>query len=174
MTQLVLLKDEHIPGMMDLFRLPQVRDALGLEHADSTPEEIAMHLAATAPGTRTVVWGIVDQERMVGCIALANMHPVSRVGGLTSKAILPHHGNAGLEATCKVVDIGFRQFNLNRIECHVHEDVKATHWVARRLAKYGVKNEGVHRQGAWRSGRYRDVTIYAVLRDEWSYGLSTA
>jgi len=71
----------------------------------------------------------------------------------------------GTEVTALVTDYAFATLNLNRVGLQVYEDnergIKAYESV-------GFKQEGVLRQMMYREGRYWNVLIMSILREEWA------
>jgi RimJ/RimL family protein N-acetyltransferase len=63
-----------------------------------------------------------------------------------------------------MVGYGFDTLNLNRIHLTVFEDNAAA---VRVYEKAGFRREGVLRQGQWREGRYWDLHMMSILRDEY-------
>ncbi len=70
----------------------------------------------------------------------------------------------GTEATSLLVEYGFVELNLNRIELEVYDfNMRAI----RAYEKVGFAREGTRRQAIFRDGRYCDSHIMALLRAEW-------
>lgn len=74
--------------------------------------------------------------------------------------------NQGLmtEAAREVLQFGFTQWNLNRIEARCLVENLAS---ARVMEKLGMKFEGTLRQQIHIKGAFRDVKIYAILKSDW-------
>ena len=73
------------------------------------------------------------------------------------------HGYA-TEAAAAVIDYGFRELNLNRIEAAHFSGNPAS---GRVMIKNGMKHEGTARQAAKKWDEYRDLEWYSILRSEW-------
>lgn len=69
------------------------------------------------------------------------------------------------EAATAMVEHGFTQVNLNRIEAKHFSRNPAS---GRVLQKLGMTREGEARQSIKRADRYEDVALYAILRGEWT------
>lgn len=68
------------------------------------------------------------------------------------------------EAVRAIVDFGFREMGLNRIEADMMTGNAAS---ARVLEKLGFTEEGVLRQrGVWKGG-FHDLRLFSLLRQEW-------
>ncbi|HUK51314.1 MAG TPA: GNAT family protein [Terriglobales bacterium] len=68
------------------------------------------------------------------------------------------------EALGALLDYGFREMRLNRIEATV--DPSNTRCL-RVLGRCGFAREGVQRQKSYYKGAYHDDAIYSLLRSEW-------
>jgi len=68
------------------------------------------------------------------------------------------------EALWAVVDFGFRELHLNRIEAQ-HEVENAAS--GRVMEKVGMVKEGTLRQRLFNKGKYVDVNLYAILREDY-------
>jgi RimJ/RimL family protein N-acetyltransferase len=68
-----------------------------------------------------------------------------------------------------IIDYGFLQLNLQRIDTWSLADTAAIHHIN---AKLGFKTEGTLRRYAFRDGAHVDVVVMSLLRDEWEAGRS--
>jgi ribosomal-protein-alanine N-acetyltransferase len=68
------------------------------------------------------------------------------------------------EAAQALVDYGFAQLGLNRIEAWHFAENPAS---GRVMQKVGMVHEGQMRQRAQRWGEFKDLDFYAVLRSDW-------
>ena len=69
------------------------------------------------------------------------------------------------EALREVIAFGFRTMNLNRIQGRCDVDNIGS---ARVMEKAGMRCEGVLRQHEFAEGKYLDIAMYSILRNEWS------
>jgi len=107
-------------------------------------------------------------DRLVGAVRLHRLDPRRRSADY-SLALAPGSSFRGAaaaarEATRLVLAYAFDTLNLNR----VHVQFLASDRAARsRYAEAGFTEEGILRQEAWRDGRYEDVVVMALLREEY-------
>ena len=103
--------------------------------------------------------------RLVGSCQLRNIDPVHgnaelqiRIGVVAERG----HGH-GTEAVRQLVRFGFHELNLHRVYLHVfaHNDA-----AIRAYEKSGFRREGVLREAAHIDGRYVDVVVMGILRQE--------
>lgn len=71
----------------------------------------------------------------------------------------------GAEAIDLMLEWGFLELNLHRVELHV---VAFNEHAIRLYERKGFKREGVLRDAIWREGRYWDDHVMSVLRTEWT------
>lgn len=73
--------------------------------------------------------------------------------------------NQGLmsEALRAIIDFGFSQLHLNRIEAQHESDNPAS---GRVMMHAGMRHEGHLRQRLYNKGRYVDVELYAILKED--------
>jgi ribosomal-protein-alanine N-acetyltransferase len=75
------------------------------------------------------------------------------------------HGQGYMrEALDAVLEYGFTDMELHRIQAEMHPDNAASKGLAKRL---GFRFEGVHREQGFWSGRFHDLDCYSLLRQEW-------
>jgi RimJ/RimL family protein N-acetyltransferase len=72
------------------------------------------------------------------------------------------YGTDAMEVLCR---FGFEQMNLERIELHVFADNPRAQRV---YEKVGFKVEGCMREADYRYGKYRDIVIMGLLREEFT------
>lgn len=64
-----------------------------------------------------------------------------------------------------LIDEGFQQLKLNRIQARVATDNHRSQAVCDRA---GLKKEGALRQSEWHHDHFLDMTVNRVLRSEWT------
>lgn len=112
-------------------------------------------------------WGIELKEngRLIGTIGfmwINRDHHSAEVGYSLSR----QYWNRGImsEALDAVIDEGFMELGLHRIEAQHEVDNPAS---GRVMAKCGMLYEGCVRGRLYNKGRYVDVSLYAILRDDY-------
>jgi RimJ/RimL family protein N-acetyltransferase len=107
-------------------------------------------------------WGITHrgEDKVVGIISLTldNYHHKGEIGFWLAK----DRWNRGLmtEATWRVIEYGFETLHLHRIEITHMVENKASRRVVEKL---GFQPEGCWREGHYKDGRWRDVSLYGML-----------
>jgi len=99
------------------------------------------------------------------------MHFMTRFGGYVSTKeigymLAPEHRQKGYctEAIAMVVDYLFLGKTLERIQALITEENIGS---KRALEKNGFQKEGILRKLMFELGRYWDLSIYSILREEW-------
>jgi ribosomal-protein-alanine N-acetyltransferase len=111
-------------------------------------------------------WGIVykGDHRFVGACGLVDWeveHARVEVGFVLSR----EYWGRGLmpEAVRAMLSFGFERMNLNRVEARCIAENAAS---ARVMEKAGMAYEGTLRQREYIKGTYRDMKLYAILKEE--------
>ncbi len=115
-----------------------------------------------------VVLGIVVKETdaLIGITGLHQMNFKNRrvVFGIFIGEKSAWGKGYGTEATALITGYAFETLNMNRVGLEVYEDnergIKA-------YERVGFKREGILRQMMYREGRYWNVIIMSILREEW-------
>ena len=112
-------------------------------------------------------WGIeyAKYRRIIGTIGfmwIQNSNSCAEVG----YSLAREYWNQGImtEALSEVIRYGFEELRLNRIEA-IHEPDNAASGAV--MQKCGMLYEGYQRQKLLNKGKYVDVKLYAILRQDW-------
>jgi ribosomal-protein-alanine N-acetyltransferase len=111
-------------------------------------------------------WGIVykGDHRFVGTCGIISWEP-HHARAEIGYALSREYWGRGLmpEAVRAMIRFGFERMSLNRIEARcIAENAAST----RVMEKAGMTHEGTLRQRELIKGAYRDIEVYAVLREE--------
>lgn len=112
-------------------------------------------------------WGIIRKEDdvFVGSAGLHNWDREAHVAEIGCDIAHTYWGERyGQEAMRRLIEFGWQSLNLNRIEADViHGNQRSLHV----MAKLGFKEEGRLRQRVLKGGKYYDVHIFGLLRQEY-------
>lgn len=105
---------------------------------------------------------LVDEE-YIGNVNLTGIHPVNRSAEFSIMIGNPAFRGKGIgrQATIHMLQYGFFNLNLNRIWLTVMAENKPA------IALYeqcGFQHEGIKRQDVFKSGRFHDMVMMAMLR----------
>ena len=112
-------------------------------------------------------WGIIDKEslKLIGTCGFTRFNfqnDSAEIGYVLS----PDFWGRGLaeEAAREVIRFGFEKLLLNRIEAKYLKGNEASRRV---MEKLGMSFEGTYRGSMMIKGKYRDVSVCAILRSEY-------
>lgn len=110
-------------------------------------------------------WGISlkGSFNIIGTIGFNNFTRKHRAN--IGYDLLPQYWNQGYatEALKAVINFGFNQFEINRIEAEVMQGNIASERV---LQKLGFKKEGVLREWMYWNDQYYDMSMFSLLRSD--------
>ncbi|WP_214769579.1 GNAT family protein [Exiguobacterium sp. s39] len=154
---LAYLSDEHVVKQMGLAAFQSEADAL---------EEIDWY-ASIRRESSGIRFGIALQEDDViigscGFLNQAERHQRAELGFELSPA---YHGQGiAKEAAFAVIEYGFTELSLNRIEALVLPENTASQ---RLLERLGFQREGLLRQYEKTRSQFDDLYMYSILRSDW-------
>lgn len=112
-------------------------------------------------------WAVVlrSENRMIGTCGFTRID-LSNNSGEIGYVINPDYSGMGIatEAAARVLDFGFRELSLHRIEARHMAGNGASHRV---MEKLGMTEEGTFRESYLVNGKYRTVTICSILDTEY-------
>ena len=81
------------------------------------------------------------------------------------------HGQGYMrEALAEILDFGFNEMHLHRIQAEAHFNNTASIGLAKRM---GFEFEGVHREQAFWNSKFHDLHCYSLLELDWRAGQNT-
>ena len=113
-------------------------------------------------------WAIVEREsgRMIGTCGFAKLDLQNRVGEIGYVLNPTRHGRGyATEAVRKVLEYGFGQMELNRVEGRYMVENTPSRRVMERC---GLTFEGILRQSLRIKGEYRDIGICSIVKEEYA------
>ena len=117
---------------------------------------------------RSISWAISlgEGEPAIGSVGLYHRSQYHARAELGYELARSYWGRGiGSEAATSVIQFGFRQLVLHRIEAATIAD---NHESVRLLRKLGFKLEGIRREYSWEDdGRFHDSAMYGLLEHQW-------
>ena len=109
----------------------------------------------------------MKEKEMLGTASLFNCNWIDRSAILGIDILKPENWGKGYgtEAVRLLLDFAFRNLNLNRVELEVFDFNERAQKCYR---KTGFKEAGRRRQAKVLDGKYRDVILMDILRNEWT------
>lgn len=158
----------HLPAVLPLVQDRAVAaTTLSIPHPctqDNLQTWFEQHQVASEEG-KSIRWAIITEEdTLVGMAKLA-LRPEFESAELGYWIGKPYWGRGyATEAARRVVQYGFEDRKLNRIEAHAVVQNGASFRI---FDKLGMQEEGYHRQMIKRWGVFADAKSYSILRSEW-------
>lgn len=159
------LEREHLPDACRWSRDPDGIRYLSLAHPLEAKEEEKWYEGVVA-ATNTVIWAILREGRHIGSTGLheidwRNRHAVS---GIWIGDTTQHGKGFGREAMRLRTDYAFQELGLEKVVTIIQKDNTAS----RRAAESaGYRQCGLWKRHIFRQGRWHDVWLGEVLRDDW-------
>lgn len=116
---------------------------------------------------RVANWGIElkAERRLIGMGGYIWWDPLQSAGELGYVLGKPYWGQGLMtEAVRAMIDFGFQRMALNRIVIRMDPRNIGSWRVAE---KCGCRFEGIARQAIYAKGRFADLMVWAILRDDW-------
>lgn len=164
---LVEIKQSHRPDLFRLFSNPEVTRFYNVATLteESSAQKFIDHFQNRYKDKAAIRWGIAlkEQENIIGTLGFNNFTHNHRAN--IGYDLLPQYWNKGLmqEALSTVLDFGFKQLYINRVEAEVMQGNKASEKV---LEKLHFVKEGVLRDWMYFEGRHFDMTMFSLLRKD--------
>lgn len=113
-------------------------------------------------------WAVVETAsgKMIGTCGFTRFdlpHDSAEIGYVLNPNF--HHLGYATEAALRVLDFGFSELGLHRIEARFMEGNEASRHV---MEKLGMTFEGYRRDGMLVKQKYRNIGICSILYDEWA------
>ncbi|NLO86829.1 MAG: GNAT family N-acetyltransferase [Clostridiales bacterium] len=115
-----------------------------------------------APSTFVIV--LSENQKVIGTIGFMWAQPENRSAEV-GYSLSREYWNRGImtEALRCILEFGFQKLGLNRIEAQHECDNPASGKV---MLNVGMKHEGTLRQRLYNKGRFSDIQLYAILRED--------
>ncbi|HLM67309.1 MAG TPA: GNAT family protein, partial [Longimicrobium sp.] len=109
---------------------------------------------------------IARTGELIGNVGLRRDHPDDRMADMGYELSPTHWGRGfATEAARAMVNLGFGAWGLHRIHAHCVAENEAS---ARVLTRVGLRQEARLRDHQFFKDRFWDVTIFGMMRDEWT------
>jgi len=158
------IEEEDLEFLQRVINKPEVRQGIGRPLPVNGPQEQEFFEEVVGNEETVTLLIMADGER-VGTIGFNSInHSADRAEVGYWIAPDRHDKGYGSESTALLVDYGFQELGLHRIEARAFEFNDASQAL---LESVGFTEEGVHRDGIFLKGDYQDEHWYSVLESEW-------
>ena len=113
-------------------------------------------------------WAVIhkDSRRMIGTCGFTTIDTANNSAEIGYVINPDFHGmGLGTEAVERVIEFGFEELGLNRIQARFMQDNIRSRKLMERV---GMTFEGFSRNAVYVKGEYRTVGICSILRSEWN------
>jgi RimJ/RimL family protein N-acetyltransferase len=164
------LEDDDLPDLVRWWRDPEwaVLQQLTVRPRPAADVVEQFRTWSANEATGGVGFCVTDRTsgRLLGHVTLYGATLLTRAATLTVMIGSEHVGSGyGTDAVRVLVDYGFREMGLNRIQLHVFASnarARATY------RKVGFIEEGVLRETVFHDGAFHDEVVMSVLARDWS------
>lgn len=107
-----------------------------------------------------------DNGKTIGMITLGDIHPKDHKASFAIAIGETEYWGKGYgsEAARLLINYGFEQLNLHRIDTEVFASNERSLRMCRSI---GFKEEGRKREAIFKNGEFGDVVVFGILREEW-------
>jgi [ribosomal protein S5]-alanine N-acetyltransferase len=159
---------EDVNSLLMLFGNPEVVKFIGMQPIKTIEQanEWLKWMGGFFAEKEGLRWGITLQDgTFVGSAGLHRWNKEAQYAKIGCDIAFKYWGNGyGQEAMRQIIEFGWEQMKLNRIEAEIVSGNEASVHVVEKL---GFKKEGVLRQRLLKGGKFYDILIYSVLRSEY-------
>ena len=164
------LRDDDLPALakweMDPGRMATLSSWVAPPSEAAAKERIAKWSANDKDDLGFAIENLDDPPVLVGNIGLWGVRPKDREATIGIALGREYIGRGyGTDAMRVIVDYGFREMGLHRIQLCVAPFNPAA---IRAYEKAGFVEEGRHRESVWHDGRWYDEVLMSILDREWS------
>jgi [ribosomal protein S5]-alanine N-acetyltransferase len=165
--ELVEIRQEHLQDLFMIFSNSEVTRYYNIITLKEEPEaqKYLDHFANRFANQQGIRWGLSEKGKngIIGTIGFNNFTPHHRAN--IGFDLLPAYWNKGYttEALRAVLDFGFNNLEINRIEAEVMQNNTASEMV---LLKTGFTKEGLLRDWMLFNNRHYDMTMFSLLQND--------
>ena len=164
------VRDDDLPTLakweMDPGRLTTLSNKVAPSSEAAAKERIAKWSANEKDDLGFAIETLDDPPALVGIIHLFGVHPKDRCGTIGIALGREYIGRGyGTDAMRVIVDYGFREMGLHRIQLGVAPFNPAG---IRAYEKAGFVEEGRYRESVMHDGRWYDEVLMSILDHEWA------
>jgi len=151
---------EVTENLMQVFPMSRVEEEHWYEHMLQQPPSTHVMVIEVREGTQPADWRAIGNCSFV---SIDWRNRSAEVGIMIGEKTLWDHG-FGTETMHLLIKHGFNTLNLHRIWLQVYAKNQRG---IRAYEKAGFVHEGVFRQAHYQHGRYYDIHLMSILKEEW-------
>jgi ribosomal-protein-serine acetyltransferase len=141
--------------------LPWVDNMQAVENA----ENYISNCERQAEEKTDFAYAIMFEKNMVGRIGMHHINQQNKIGEIGYWLADGWQGRGIVTKCCTaLINHGFNDLGLNRIEIKCATGNKKSRTIAEKL---NFKQEGILREAEWLNGKFIDLYLYSILKEEW-------
>jgi RimJ/RimL family protein N-acetyltransferase len=171
-VRLAPVAEEMLPAFVGWFADPEITRFLTLRFPPSPTMEREW-FDRTARSAEDIVWAVFAGERLIGTTGIHRIDWPNRralTGNLIGEKTEWNKGY-GSEVVRLRTRFAFTEMGLEKLTTKVFTENVGSR---RALEKAGYRQCGLARRDEWRHGKWHDMWLAEVLRDEWASGAAAA
>lgn len=162
------VKESDKEGLFKCFSKPEVMEYLFIEINKSIEdtEKFIKVILDSYENNKPTQWAITlkDSDELIGLCGFSKIdykHSKGEIGYILNSK----HWNKGIgsEAISKVIEFGFEELRLNKIEARCMYKNEASEKV---MIKNGMRLDGILRNDKWYQDRFIDLKLYSILKTD--------
>lgn len=157
------IEEDDLEYLQEQINDPQVWRAIGRDRPVNADQEQSFYEDVVCADDNVTL--MITADNAVGTVGLNGVDTGNDTAELGYWVDPEHHRKGyGSDAANRIIEYGFQQLGLHRIEARVFEFNEASQAL---LESVGFVEEGVHRDAEFIDGEYQDVHWYGLLEEEW-------
>lgn len=149
-------------NLYNFFDLSKLNGGLGKFIAELSPDKTIFPFGIRFRGN-------AFKENLIGTAIIYHIDWIARTGELfffiideDNKKSAANNNYTTIEALTKVIDVAFKQLNLNKISI----EVLANNKIQSVLEVVGFVAEGIRREAIFKNGSFSDTTVCSIFREK--------
>ena len=160
------MEPEDMELYRDMINDPDVSGmVIGWSFPVSKKEQIDWYNRVVGDVNKRFTICMIDTNQPVGMVTLTNIDLVNRSAfhGIKLHPLCPRGQGIGTDAVMALMEYAFNQLNLNRLdgEWFLYNNASK-----RLYEKCGWHEEGIKKEAIYRNGKYHDLAIAGILKQE--------
>jgi len=159
------LGEDDVPFLLEHFGRSEINEYSADDDVKSLEEAKELYLKYIAPTVSRFRLGLLLDGKLIGTVGFYGIdHENGKA--IAGADLMKEYWGKGLmtEALQALIDYGFKQMNLNRIEAT--SDPRNSRSI-RLMERCGFRREGLLRQKFYYKATFHDEAIYSLLKEDW-------
>jgi len=159
------LGEDDVPFLLEHFGRSEINEYSADDNVKNLEEAKELYLKYIAPTTNRFRLGLLLDDKLIGTVGFYGIdHENGKA--IAGADLMKEYWGKGLmtEALQALIDYGFEQMNLNRIDATSDPENSRS---IRLMERCGFRREGLLRQRFYYKASFHDEAIYSLLKEDW-------